>query len=248
MGSTCARKPQWIYEIQCWCDAQVCEKMFGIMAIRERLREISKAKNLLRKGIGGGAGLLKWYVSRVEDGHAVPAIETLEKMARALEVPLYQLFHEGDEPPKLVQRAKSKTADESAWGDSEGDITFPTRFRKLLTRMNKDDQDLLFYVAQKMASPRQGAAPESSQAAQKRLIGLYHRLVDKQLEGTASTKELAQLQSIEGMMQAIEDSQTLRIDEDLEKQHRAIIERLTTLINELRRMAAASERPPMATQ
>jgi transcriptional regulator with XRE-family HTH domain len=46
-------------------------------------------------------GLLRYYVSRVEHGHTVPAIETLEKIARALECPLYQLFYEGEEPPKL---------------------------------------------------------------------------------------------------------------------------------------------------
>jgi hypothetical protein len=36
------------------------------------------------------------------NGHTVPAIETLEKLARAMEVPLYQLFYEGDEP-RLVK-------------------------------------------------------------------------------------------------------------------------------------------------
>jgi transcriptional regulator with XRE-family HTH domain len=38
------------------------------------------------------------YVSRVENGHTVPAVETLEKFARALEVPMYVLFYDGDEP------------------------------------------------------------------------------------------------------------------------------------------------------
>ena len=38
-------------------------------------------------------GLLRCYISRVENGHTVPAIETLEKFARALEVPIYQLFY-----------------------------------------------------------------------------------------------------------------------------------------------------------
>src|ERR1700688_1077657 len=39
------------------------------------------------------------YICRVEKGHTVPAIETLEKMARALEVPMCQLFYDGEEPP-----------------------------------------------------------------------------------------------------------------------------------------------------
>jgi transcriptional regulator with XRE-family HTH domain len=44
-------------------------------------------------------GLLRCYTSRVENGHTIPSIETLEKMARALEVPLYQLFYDGSEKP-----------------------------------------------------------------------------------------------------------------------------------------------------
>jgi len=39
--------------------------------------------------------------SRAENNHSVPNFETLEKWARALEVPMYQLFYDGDEPPKL---------------------------------------------------------------------------------------------------------------------------------------------------
>ena len=55
-------------------------------------------------------------ISRVENGHTVPAIETLEKMARALEVPLYQLFYDGEEPPKLPNLLKGKSSDENVWG------------------------------------------------------------------------------------------------------------------------------------
>ena len=59
-------------------------------------------KNSFSQGdIEKRTGLLRCYISRVENGHTVPAIETLEKMARALEVPMYQLFYDGEEPPKL---------------------------------------------------------------------------------------------------------------------------------------------------
>jgi hypothetical protein len=37
-------------------------------------------------------GLLRCYISRVENGHTVPSVDTLEKMTRALEVPTYRLF------------------------------------------------------------------------------------------------------------------------------------------------------------
>jgi len=49
----------------------------------------------------GRTGACCAYISRDEDGHTVPAVETLEKLARALEVPTYQLFYDGEEPPKL---------------------------------------------------------------------------------------------------------------------------------------------------
>ena len=44
---------------------------------------------------------MRCYISRVENGHTVPSIETLEKLARALEVPLYQLFYDSEELPPL---------------------------------------------------------------------------------------------------------------------------------------------------
>jgi transcriptional regulator with XRE-family HTH domain len=53
-------------------------------------------------------GLLRCYISRVENGHTVPAVETLEKFARALEIPMYQLFFDGDKPPTLTP-VKSNT-------------------------------------------------------------------------------------------------------------------------------------------
>ena len=60
--------------------------------IGDRLRALREDKKLSQGDIEKRTGLLRCYISRVENGHTVPAIETLEKMARALEVPLYQLF------------------------------------------------------------------------------------------------------------------------------------------------------------
>lgn len=62
------------------------------MIISDRLRELREGKKLSQGDIEKRTGLLRCYISRVENGHSVPAIETLEKLARALEVPLYQLF------------------------------------------------------------------------------------------------------------------------------------------------------------
>ena len=91
------------------------------------------------------------YISRVENGHTVPAIETLEKMARALEVPLYQLFYDGEEPPELPNLPKRRNADGTDWGSSRKDARFLVKFRRLVGRMDEGDRKLLLHMAQKMA-------------------------------------------------------------------------------------------------
>jgi transcriptional regulator with XRE-family HTH domain len=122
------------------------------MIIGDRLRALREEKQLSQGDIEKRTGLLRCYISRVENGHTVPAIETLEKMARALEVPLYQLFYDGEEPPQLPNLPKRKTADEIAWGSSGKEARFLTMFRRLLARIDEADRRLLLYMAQKMAA------------------------------------------------------------------------------------------------
>jgi transcriptional regulator with XRE-family HTH domain len=59
-------------------------------------------------------------ISGVENGRPVPAIERLEKFARAWEVPLYQLFYDGDKPPQLPNLPKPKISDEIVWEAQRG--------------------------------------------------------------------------------------------------------------------------------
>ena len=51
-----------------------------------------------------------------ENGHTVPALETLEKMARASEIPIHQLFHDGDEAPQVAILLKRRLSDDNLWG------------------------------------------------------------------------------------------------------------------------------------
>lgn len=68
------------------------------MVIGDRLRDIRKQKNFSQGEMEKRTGLLRYYISRVENGHAVPVIGTLEKIARAFEVPMYQLFYDAERP------------------------------------------------------------------------------------------------------------------------------------------------------
>jgi len=121
------------------------------MIIGDRLRGLREDKNLSQGDIEKRTGLLRCYISRVENGHTVPAVETLEKLARALEVPLYQLFYEGEEPPDLPNAPKRKTTAHDGWGSSGKDARVLHKFRRLLERIKADDRTLLLHMAQKMA-------------------------------------------------------------------------------------------------
>ena len=122
------------------------------MIIGDRLRTLREEKRLSQGDVEKRTGLLRCYISRVENGHTVPAIETLEKMARALEIPVYQLFYDGEEPPELANLPKRATADEITWGTSGKEARFLTMFRKLLGQIDEGDRRLLLYMAQKMAN------------------------------------------------------------------------------------------------
>jgi transcriptional regulator with XRE-family HTH domain len=121
------------------------------MIIGDRLRTLREEKKLSQGDIEKRTGLLRCYISRVENGHTVPALETLEKLARALEVPLYQLFYDGEEPPELPNLPKRKSADDIVWGSTGKEARFLTRFRRTLARLDEGDRKLLLFMAQKMA-------------------------------------------------------------------------------------------------
>jgi transcriptional regulator with XRE-family HTH domain len=130
------------------------------MIMGDRLRTLREQKKLSQGDIEKRTGLLRCYISRVENGHTVPAIETLEKMARALEVPLYQLFYDGEEPPKLPNLPARKKGDDVAWGSSGKDARVLNNFRRLLKRVSETDRRLLMFMAQKMV----GQSHSSSKA------------------------------------------------------------------------------------
>src|SRR5258708_2389387 len=121
------------------------------MLIGDRLRKLRVEKKLSQGDIENRTGLVRPYISRVENNHTVPTIETLEKWARALEVPMYQLFYDGEEPPKPPILPKRKTSDEIAWGSSGKDARFLSKLRRLLGKTEEGNRKLILLMAQKMA-------------------------------------------------------------------------------------------------
>ena len=119
------------------------------MIIGDRLRELRMSKQLSQGDIEKRTGLLRCYLSRVENGHTVPAIETLEKMARALEVPMYQLFYDGEERLDLP---KPTSINCNQWGVFGREARELSKLRNALARMQPEDRKLLFHVTRRIAS------------------------------------------------------------------------------------------------
>ena len=130
------------------------------MLIGQKLREIREAKNMSQVEIAEATGLVQPYVSRVENGHTIPGVETLEKWASALKVPLYQILYDGEEPPKPLKL--SNHHDRELWGNSARDSHDLKRLRQFLSKMNEQERELLLSLAGRMASrakqkqPRRG--------------------------------------------------------------------------------------------
>ncbi len=123
------------------------------MIIGDRLRAMREEKKLSQGDVEKRTGLLRCYISRVENGHTVPALETLEKLARAFEVPLYQLFYEGNEPPQVPNLLKRKSSDGMAWGSSGKEAMYLNKLRRALGKTGEDNRKLVMHMAQKMAGP-----------------------------------------------------------------------------------------------
>ena len=115
------------------------------MLIGDRLRALREQKNLSQGHIEKRTGLLRCYVSRVENGHTVPSVSTLEKWARALDVPLYQIFYEGDNAPAPPQPIETNS------GLNRADARFLMQMRRALSHTNETDRQLLLAMARKLA-------------------------------------------------------------------------------------------------
>ena len=125
---------------------------FGTL-IGDKLRQFREAKRLSQGHIEKRTGLLRCYISRVENGHTVPTIQTLEKMAQALETPLYQFFYDGVTQATSTEVAQNPRAD-GLWGSSGKDARALAKLQQCLARTSEKDKKLLLILAQKMADKR----------------------------------------------------------------------------------------------
>jgi transcriptional regulator with XRE-family HTH domain len=117
------------------------------MIVGERIRALREEKKLTRGDLQERTGLQRTYIWRVENGYTVPAIETLEKFARGLEVPIYRFFYEGRGRPPLAPITESG----GLWGAQGDEKKMLKKFRRLLGQMAESERSLLLYLADEMA-------------------------------------------------------------------------------------------------
>ncbi len=124
------------------------------MLIGERLRQLREDKNYSQGDVEKASGLLRCYISRVEHGHTVPSLETLERFAAALDVPLYRLFYTGEDTPPTPNLTPRRSLEELAQeeGATGSDARFLLKLKGLLVRMVETDRTFLLDFARKLAA------------------------------------------------------------------------------------------------
>jgi transcriptional regulator with XRE-family HTH domain len=118
------------------------------VVIADKLRTLREEKKLSQGDVKKRTGLLRCYISRVENGHTVPSVDTLEKLAQALGVPMYRLFTDDDHVRKPNVPAEDRLS-RAANSKQEREIRALAKF---LSRMDDKNRGLLFRMASKMAN------------------------------------------------------------------------------------------------
>jgi transcriptional regulator with XRE-family HTH domain len=122
--------------------------------IGSRIRQLRQQKGLSQGDIEEATGLLRCYISRVEHGHTVPSLETLERFAAAFDVPLYQLFYRGGEAPPTNLLTPSVSVEDlaEAGGATREEARFLIKLKGLLHRIGDTDRDVLLDLAKRLAA------------------------------------------------------------------------------------------------
>jgi transcriptional regulator with XRE-family HTH domain len=104
------------------------------------IRALRLQKSMSQGDIEKKTGLLRCYLSRVENGHTVPSLETLQKIAYALDIQLAQFFSD-----ETISREMS------ALKLSEEEIRFLTQIQRYSARLSENDRKLLLAMVRKFA-------------------------------------------------------------------------------------------------
>jgi transcriptional regulator with XRE-family HTH domain len=113
------------------------------MNIGERIRNFRLQKALSQGDIEKRTGLLRCYLSRVENGHTIPSLDTLAKIATAMDVPLAQFFADG-----APENGNGKSLPQL----NEDQVRFLAQIRRYSSALNDSDRKLVLQMVKKMSA------------------------------------------------------------------------------------------------
>ncbi len=111
------------------------------MKIGTTIRAFRLQRGLSQGDIEKKTGLLRCYLSRVENGHTVPSLDTLAKIAQALDLPIAQFFAE-DAVGRPLNTQKL----------TDDELRFLTQIRRYSSNLNESDRKLLLAMVKKFAA------------------------------------------------------------------------------------------------
>ncbi len=113
------------------------------MNIGDTIRNFRLQKGMSQGDIEKRTGLLRCYLSRVENGHTIPSLDTLAKIASAMEVPLAQFFADNATDNPTTRNLPQLSDDE---------VRFLTQIRRYSSNLNDSDRKLVLAMVKKMAA------------------------------------------------------------------------------------------------
>ena len=113
------------------------------MSIGETIRNFRLDKGMSQGDIEKRTGLLRCYLSRVENGHTIPSLDTLAKIAQAMDMPLGHFFADS-----VPDNGAAKNLPHL----SEDDVKFLTQIRRYAVKMNESDRKIVLTMVKKLAA------------------------------------------------------------------------------------------------
>jgi transcriptional regulator with XRE-family HTH domain len=111
------------------------------MNIGETIRNFRLQRNMSQGDIEKRTGLLRCYLSRVENGHTIPSLDTLAKIAGAMDLALSQFLAEGN-----------STGHKGLPQLSDDEVSFLSQMRRYSANLNDSDRKLVLAMVKKMAA------------------------------------------------------------------------------------------------
>lgn len=115
------------------------------MNLGEAIKNIRTAKGLSQGEMQKRTGILRSYLSRVENGHTVPSLATLQRLASAMGVALSDFFSPNGQTAEGVPATPAPAANDPA-------SQYLTELKTLLPQLTSQQRDQLLDMVKDMAS------------------------------------------------------------------------------------------------